>query len=53
MVKWLMSNPNLTAAVIATNNFNQLLYNVAAARACTLGFDDRRNLDLLAGTTRG
>ena len=33
MVKWLMSNPNLTAAVIATKNFDQLQENIAAARA--------------------
>ena len=32
MVKWLMSNPNLTAAVIATSNFDQLSENVGAAK---------------------
>ena len=53
MVKWLMSNANLTAAVIATKNFDQLQENVAAARQGTLGYNDRHALDLLAAFNRG
>ena len=53
MVKWLMSNPNLTAAVIATKNFDQLQENVAAARAVTLGANDRHALGLLAAYNKG
>ena len=33
MVKWLKSNQNLTAAVIATRNFDQFRENVGAALA--------------------
>ena len=53
MVKWLMANANLTAAVIATKNFDQLQENVAAARQGTLGYNDRHALDLLAAFNRG
>ena len=53
MVNWLMSNANLTAAVIATKNFDQLQENVAAARQGTLGYNDRHALDLLAAFNRG
>lgn len=53
MVKWLMSNPNLTAAVIATKNFDQLQENLAAARPGTLGINDRHALDLLAAYNKG
>jgi uncharacterized protein len=53
MVKWLMENPSLTAAVIATKNFDQLFENVRAAHAATLGLNDRHALDLLAGYNRG
>jgi predicted aldo/keto reductase-like oxidoreductase len=53
MVKWLMGNPNLTAAVIATKNFDQLFENVKAAHTATLGANDRHALDLLAGYNRG
>ena len=48
MVKWLMSNPNLTAAVIATSNFDQLQENFAAARQSTMSSSDRQALGLLA-----
>ena len=41
MVKWLMANPNLTAAVIATNNFDQLQENAAAARQSLASASDR------------
>lgn len=53
MVKWLMNNPDLTALVIATKNFDNFLENVRAAHAATLGLNDRRTLDLLAGYNRG
>jgi uncharacterized protein len=53
MVKWLVNNPNLTASVIATKNFDQLFENVRAAHAAMLGVNDRRALDLLAGYNRG
>jgi len=53
MVKWLMNNPNLTAAVIATKSFDQLLENVSAVKAATLGLNDRHALDLLAGYNKG
>ena len=53
MVKWLMSNPNLTAAVIATKNFDQLQENLTAARAATMSYNDRHTLDLLAAFNKG
>ena len=53
MVKWLMSNPNLTAAVIATNNFDQLQENASAARQSLLGANDREALGLLAAYNKG
>ena len=53
MVKWLMSNPNLTAAVIATSNFDQLQENFAAARQSTMSSSDRQALGLLAAYNKG
>jgi predicted aldo/keto reductase-like oxidoreductase len=53
MVKWLMSNPNLTAAVIATSNFDQLQENVNAAKQSRLSFNDRETLGLLAAYNQG
>jgi predicted aldo/keto reductase-like oxidoreductase len=53
MVKWLMSNPNLTAAVIATKNFDQLQEDFGAARQDVLGSNDREVLGLLAAYNRG
>jgi len=53
MVKWLMGNGNLTAAVIATKNFDQFFENVRAAHSATLGANDQCALDLLAGYNRG
>lgn len=53
MVKWLMSNPNLTAAVIATKNFDQLQENFGAARQATIRSGDRATLDLLAAYNKG
>ncbi len=53
MVKWLMANPNLTAAVIATSNFDQLQENLAAARQGSMGSNDRHALGLLAAYNKG
>ena len=53
MVKWLMSNPNLTAAVIATKSFDQLQENVTAARLGTMSSSDRHALGLLAAYNQG
>lgn len=53
MVKWLMTNPDLTAAVIATKNFDQLQENVRAAHQAVLGARDRHALDLLAAYNQG
>src|SRR5208283_5545783 len=53
MVKWLMSNPNLTAAVIATSNFDQLQENFGAARRSAMSSSDRQTLGLLAAYNKG
>jgi len=53
MVKWLMSNPNLTAAVIATTNFDQLQENAKAARQSLVSSSDRETLGLLAAHNQG
>jgi len=53
MVKWLMANPSLTAAVIATKNFDQLQENFKAAQESTMGYNDRENLKLLASFNQG
>ncbi|MCE0499561.1 MAG: aldo/keto reductase [Methylacidiphilales bacterium] len=53
MVKWLMSNPNLTAAVIATKNFDQLQENLGAAQQSALVSEDRETLGLLAAYNKG
>ena len=53
MVKWLMANPNLTAAVIATQNFDQLQENAGAAKQALMSVNDRKTLDLLAGYNKG
>jgi predicted aldo/keto reductase-like oxidoreductase len=53
MVKWLMSNPNLTAAVIATKNFDQLQENFGAARQNAMSSSDRETLGLLAAYNKG
>ncbi|HEX4084562.1 MAG TPA: aldo/keto reductase [Chthoniobacteraceae bacterium] len=56
MVKWLMSNPNLTAAVIATKNFDQLQENMASAQqAPKVGMTkgDQEALGLLAAFNKG
>jgi predicted aldo/keto reductase-like oxidoreductase len=53
MVKWLMSNKNLTAAVIATSNFDQLQENAAAARQSLASASDHATLGLLAAYNQG
>ncbi|HTY88157.1 MAG TPA: aldo/keto reductase [Candidatus Acidoferrum sp.] len=53
MVKWLMSNPNLTAAVIATSSFDQLQENFGAAKQGAVTAGDRETLNLLAAYNKG
>ncbi|HEY0257195.1 MAG TPA: aldo/keto reductase, partial [Candidatus Methylacidiphilales bacterium] len=53
MVKWLMSNPNLTAAVIATQNFDQLQENLTAARQPAVTVNDQETIGLLAAFNKG
>lgn len=53
MVKWLMGNSDLTAAVVATKNFDQFFENIAAAKAGRMAANDRNALDLLAGYNKG
>jgi len=53
MVKWLKSNENLTAAVIATSNFDQLRENVGAAASLAMGPQDHAALSLLSGYNKG
>jgi predicted aldo/keto reductase-like oxidoreductase len=53
MVKWLMSNPNLTAAVISTKNFDQLQENIGAAQQSAITAGDREALGLLAAFNKG
>ena len=53
MVKWLKSNQNLTAAVIATRNFDQFRENVGAAASLAMGPQDHAALSLLSGYNKG
>src|SRR4029079_3434665 len=53
MVKWLKSNENLTAAVIATKNTDQFRENVGAAAGLALGPGDDSVLGLLSGYNKG
>lgn len=53
MVKWLMSNPNLTAAAIATKNFDQMEENFGAVRQSAMTSNDRETLGLLAAYNKG
>jgi predicted aldo/keto reductase-like oxidoreductase len=53
MVKWLMSNQNLTAAVITTASFAQLEENFGAARQARMAANDREALRLLAAYNKG
>ena len=53
MVKWLKSNENLTAAVIATRNFDQFRENKGAAAGMAMGPQDHAVLTLLSGYNKG
>lgn len=53
MVKWLKSNENLTAAVIATKNFDQFRENVGAAAGLAMAPQDNAVLGLLSGYNKG
>jgi predicted aldo/keto reductase-like oxidoreductase len=53
MVKWLRSNENLTATVIATKNFDQFRENVGAAASVAMGPQDHATLGLLAAHNKG
>ena len=53
MVKWLKSNQNLTAAVIATKNFDQFRENAGAAASLAMGPQDHAALSLLSGYNKG
>ncbi len=53
MVKWLKSNPNLTAAVIATKNTDQFRENVGAAAGLAMAPQDQATLALLSGYNKG
>ncbi len=53
MIKWLQSNENLTAAVIATKNFDQLHENMGAATSLAMGPQDHATLALLSGYNKG
>ncbi len=53
MVKWLMSNPNLTAAAIATKSFDQLQENFDAAKQGVMTSSDHEALNLLATYNKG
>jgi predicted aldo/keto reductase-like oxidoreductase len=53
MVKWLKSNEDLTAAVIATKNFDQFRENAGAAISLAMTPQDNAALTLLAGYNKG
>ena len=53
MVKWLKSNPNLTAAVIAIKNFEQFRENVGAAVSLAMTPQDHAVLGLLSDYNKG
>jgi len=53
MVKWLKSNQNLTATVIAITNFDQFDENVGAAASLAMGPQDHAALSLLSGYNKG
>jgi len=53
MVRWLGSNPNLTAAVIATKNFEELEENIGAATQMAMGPRDHAALGLLTAYNQG
>ncbi|MCA1686215.1 MAG: aldo/keto reductase [Planctomycetia bacterium] len=53
MVKWLKSNEDLTAAVIATKNIAQFRENVGAAAGLAMAPQDQATLALLSGYNKG
>lgn len=53
MIKWLRSNENLTATVIATKNFDQFRENVGAAAGLAMTPQDNAALTLLSGYNKG
>ncbi|MFO0959578.1 MAG: aldo/keto reductase [Isosphaeraceae bacterium] len=53
MVKWLRSNDNLNAAVIANRNFDQFRENAAAAIHLAMHQPDREALGLLSAYNKG
>ncbi len=53
LVKWLMSNPSLTAAVIATKNLDQWQENSDAAAHSAMAAADHHALSLLASYNKG
>jgi predicted aldo/keto reductase-like oxidoreductase len=53
MVKWLMSNPNLTAAVISVKNFDQWQENLGAALQGKMTVNDQEAIQLLAAFNKG
>jgi predicted aldo/keto reductase-like oxidoreductase len=53
IVKWLRSNDNLTAAVIATRNFDQFRENAGAAISLAMAPQDHAALSLLSGYNKG
>jgi len=53
MVKWLLSNPNLTAAVISVKNFDQFQENLGAARQGKMTVNDHEAINLLAAFNKG
>ena len=53
MVKWLKSNPNLTAAVIAIKNFDQFRENIGAATSVAMTPQDHAVLGLLSDYNKG
>ena len=53
MVKWLMSNPDLTAAVIAIKNFDEWQENLAAALQSTIKPADKAALTMLSAYNKG
>ena len=53
MVKWLMSNPDLTGAVIQLRNFAQLQENFSGARQTAMGPRDQETLRRLAAFNKG
>lgn len=52
-VKWLMSNPNLTAAVVMMDNFQELEEDMGAAIEATMAMQDKRMLQQLAAFNQG